>query len=158
MQSLRLKLRLLLSNAYRQHPVLLTVSMPVRAFASDDMHGKSPRHVDSTSRRLAANFLPFSGEKAIRDITAPQLVSMVRAIQDRGARDIAKRALERLGKFFALRWRTASLSATPRRTSVQQMFFGRPLKPTMRDRSERAPAPASANPDLPRPACHSYRH
>jgi hypothetical protein len=60
-------------------------------------HGKSPRHVDSTKRRLATNVLPFLGDKLVSEITAPQLVAMVKAIQDRGARDIAKRALETTG-------------------------------------------------------------
>ena len=63
-------------------------------------NGKSARHVDSTSRRLAANILPFLGDKLVTEITAPQLVAMVKAIQDRGARDIAKRALETTGQIF----------------------------------------------------------
>ncbi len=63
-------------------------------------HGKSVRHVDSTERRLATNILPFLGDKLVNEITAPQLVTMVKAIQDRGARDIAKRALETAGQIF----------------------------------------------------------
>ena len=63
-------------------------------------HGKSLRHVDSTKRRLVANILPSLGEKPIREITAPHLVAMVQTIQERGARDIAKRALETTGQIF----------------------------------------------------------
>jgi integrase len=63
-------------------------------------YGKSSRHVDSTKRRIATNILPFLGDKLVTEITAPNLVAMVKAIQDRGARDIAKRALETTGQIF----------------------------------------------------------
>lgn len=55
---------------------------------------KSVRHVDSTRRRLDANILPSLGKLAINEIIAPDIVAMVRTIEARGARDIAKRALE----------------------------------------------------------------
>ena len=63
-------------------------------------HGKSLRYVDSTSRRLDTNILPLLGDKLVTEITAPHLVGMVKVIQDRGARDIAKRALETTGQIF----------------------------------------------------------
>jgi integrase len=63
-------------------------------------HGKSARHVDSTARRIQTNILPFLGDKLVTEITAPHLVGMVKVIQDRGARDIAKRALETTGQIF----------------------------------------------------------
>ena len=62
--------------------------------------GKSPRHVDSTKRRLASNILPSLGALQTADIEAPDVVTMVRAIEARGARDIAKRALETTGQIF----------------------------------------------------------
>jgi integrase len=62
--------------------------------------GKSPRHVDQTRRRLAANILPSLGSMQTDQITAPDVVAMVRAIEARGARDIAKRALETTGQIF----------------------------------------------------------
>ena len=61
---------------------------------------KSPRHVDATRRRLAANILPSLGLRPIADIEAPELVGMVRLIDKRGARDIAKRAFETTGQVF----------------------------------------------------------
>jgi hypothetical protein len=54
---------------------------------------KSPRHVDSVRRRMAADISPCLGPRPIAEIEAPELVAMANAIQDRGARDIAKRAL-----------------------------------------------------------------
>lgn len=61
---------------------------------------KSPRHVDSTQRRLASNILPTLGGLQMDDIEAPQIVAMVRAVESRGARDVAKRALETTGQIF----------------------------------------------------------
>ena len=62
--------------------------------------GKSSRHVDSVRRRMAADILPCLGARPIAEIEAPELVAMANAIQDRGARDIAKRALETVGQVF----------------------------------------------------------
>jgi integrase len=62
--------------------------------------GKSSRHVDSTRRRLNANILPNVGALQITDIHAPDMVAMVRAIETRGAREVAKRALETCGQIF----------------------------------------------------------
>jgi integrase len=62
--------------------------------------GKSPRHVDSTRRRLDSNILPSLGSLQITQIEAPDVVAMVRTIEARGARDIAKRAMETTGQIF----------------------------------------------------------
>ena len=61
---------------------------------------KSPRHVDATKRRIATNILPSLGARPISEIEAPELVAMVRLIDKRGARDIAKRAFETTGQVF----------------------------------------------------------
>jgi integrase len=62
--------------------------------------GKSIRHVDSTRRRLAANIFPSLGARPIAEIEAPEIAAMVRLIESRGARDIAKRAMETTGQVF----------------------------------------------------------
>jgi integrase len=62
--------------------------------------GKSPRHVDSTRRRLDSNILPSLGTLQISQIQAPDVVTMVRTIEARGARDVAKRAMETTGQIF----------------------------------------------------------
>jgi integrase len=61
---------------------------------------KSLRHVDSTRRRLKANILPTLRALPMGDIQAPDVVTMVRAVESRGARDAAKRALETTGQIF----------------------------------------------------------
>jgi integrase len=62
--------------------------------------GKSPRHVDSTRRRLDSNILPSLGAYQITEIQAPDIVAMLRVIEARGARDVAKRAMETTGQIF----------------------------------------------------------
>jgi integrase len=62
--------------------------------------GKSPRHVEYTRRRMEMDILPVLGARPIAQIEAPELVAMTKAIEDRGARDIAKRALETAGQVF----------------------------------------------------------
>jgi integrase len=62
--------------------------------------GKSERHADTTSRRLEANVYPLLGTRPIAEIEAPDLVAMVKAIETRGASDLAKRALETCGQIF----------------------------------------------------------
>jgi integrase len=62
--------------------------------------GKSTRHVDYVKRRLEADILPRIGARPIAEIEAPELVALAKAIERRGARDIAKRALETAGQVF----------------------------------------------------------
>ena len=45
---------------------------------------KSPRHVDSTERRLMSNILPTLGSRQMNEIQTPDIVTMVRAIQGVG--------------------------------------------------------------------------
>ena len=61
---------------------------------------KSAQHVDATRRRLEANVYPLLGSRPIGEIEAPELVTMVKAIESRGVGDLAKRALETVGQIF----------------------------------------------------------
>jgi hypothetical protein len=63
-------------------------------------NGKSPRHVEYVKRRMEADILPCLGMRPVSEIEAPELVAMTKAIEQRGARDIAKRALETVGQVF----------------------------------------------------------
>jgi integrase len=62
--------------------------------------GNSTHHVKATWSRLESNVFPAIGGVAITEIEAPAIVRMVKAIQDRGKLDIAKRALETTGQVF----------------------------------------------------------
>ena len=61
---------------------------------------KSARHVDSVRRHMAADILPALGSRPIGAIEAPEVVAMTKAIEQRGAHDIAKRALQMTGQVF----------------------------------------------------------
>lgn len=62
--------------------------------------GKSVRHVDSVRRRIASDILPVIGSRPIQAIEAPEVVALTKAIDQRGAHDIAKRCLETTGQIF----------------------------------------------------------
>jgi integrase len=62
--------------------------------------GNGAHHVKATWSRLEANVFPGIGDRLITEIEAPEIVEMVKAIQDRGKLDIAKRALETTGQIF----------------------------------------------------------
>lgn len=61
---------------------------------------RSDNHVASVMRRLEADVFPAIGGRPISEIEAPELVRMVKAIEARGALDIAKRALQTTGQVF----------------------------------------------------------
>jgi integrase len=51
-------------------------------------------------RRLEADIFPAVGARPVAEIEAPELVRMAKAIEKRGALDIAKRALQTCGQVF----------------------------------------------------------
>ncbi len=61
---------------------------------------KSPRHADYVLRRLEADVFPALGARPLASITAPQLLAMAKAIEARGAVDIAKRSLQTCGQIM----------------------------------------------------------
>jgi integrase len=61
---------------------------------------KTPRHAGYVWRRMEANVLPRLGSSPISEIRAPDIVAMVKAVDERGAGDIAKRILETTGQVF----------------------------------------------------------
>ncbi|MDI1267804.1 MAG: tyrosine-type recombinase/integrase [Polaromonas sp.] len=61
---------------------------------------KSPRHADYVMRRLEADVFPALGARPVASVTAPQLLAMAKAIEVRGAVDIAKRSLQTCGQIM----------------------------------------------------------
>lgn len=61
---------------------------------------RSPRHADYVIRRLEADVFPLIGSRPVSEIQAPELVKMMKAIQRRGALDIAKRCYQMTGQVF----------------------------------------------------------
>ena len=62
--------------------------------------GKSERHAVTTKTRLEDNVFPTLGARPIQAIEAPELVAMVKAIEKRGALDVARRAFQTTGQIF----------------------------------------------------------
>ena len=62
--------------------------------------GRTERHALTVLRRLESDVFPGLGGRPIADITSPQLIALVRAIEKRGALDLSKRALQTCGQIF----------------------------------------------------------
>ena len=60
--------------------------------------GKSPRHADYAIKRLQADAFPVLGSRPIASITAKDLTQMAKAVQARGAVDLAHRLLQMAGQ------------------------------------------------------------
>ena len=61
---------------------------------------KSPRHADYVLRRLEADVFPAFGGRPMASVTVPALLAMAKAIEARGAVDIAKRSLQTCGQIM----------------------------------------------------------
>lgn len=59
-----------------------------------------PSHTTDVRRRLERNLFPELGPRPIAEITAPELLSAVRKIEDRGAHDLAHRVLQVASQVF----------------------------------------------------------
>jgi integrase len=60
----------------------------------------TPNHTKSVITRLEADVFPHIGHRPIADITAVELLSVIRLIEKRGAIDIAHRAKQTCGQIF----------------------------------------------------------
>ncbi len=60
----------------------------------------STSHVDQTMRRLIADVFPMIGTRPMMNIEAPEMVMMAKAIESRGATDVAKRSLQTCSQIF----------------------------------------------------------
>jgi integrase len=63
-------------------------------------HGKCQRHADYMARRMEADILPRLGPRQIDEIQPPDIVAMIQAIEERGATDVARRALQSTNQIF----------------------------------------------------------
>jgi integrase len=62
--------------------------------------GWTIRHADYVLKRLEADIFPALGFKPIHEISAPELLVALRAVENRGAIDIAHRLLQTTGQIF----------------------------------------------------------
>jgi len=59
-----------------------------------------PSHASRIIRRLERDIFPWIGKAAVADLTPPQVLEVVRRIEDRGALETAHRALQNCGQVF----------------------------------------------------------
>lgn len=62
--------------------------------------GWTPRYTEYMRKRLEIDLFPKLGDRPIKDINAPELLSVVRIIEKRGALELANRALGYAGQIF----------------------------------------------------------
>ena len=60
----------------------------------------APSHADKIIQRLERDIFPWVGGRAIAEIKAPELLTCLRRIEDRGALETAHRALQNCGQVF----------------------------------------------------------
>lgn len=87
-----------------KHEQILKTDNSFKKIAHEWHHNQieswTPHHAKTIMRRLEADIFPFIGDIPINEITAPQLLDILRKIEKRGALDIAKRAKQTTGQIF----------------------------------------------------------
>ncbi|MGA7244317.1 MAG: tyrosine-type recombinase/integrase [Terracidiphilus sp.] len=64
-------------------------------------HGREARYVEQQEARLKANILPALGARPVEGIEAPDVVAMAKAVERRGAIDLAYRSIQVAQKIFS---------------------------------------------------------
>lgn len=59
-----------------------------------------PTHAQRVWSRLERDVFPFLGQRMIHEITPPEVLEMIRKIEERGALDISRRAKQAVGQIF----------------------------------------------------------
>lgn len=62
--------------------------------------GWAQSHADKIIQRLEKDIFPWLGSRPILEIAAPELLTVIRRIEERGAKDTAHRALQNCGQVF----------------------------------------------------------
>ena len=76
---------------------------------------------------MASDILPALGSRPIDAIKVPEVVAMTKAIEQRGAHDIAKHALETMGQVFRYAIAHGFAKRNPRRSNEAERHpQGRP--------------------------------
>ena len=74
---------------------------------------RTERHAGYVLRRLEADVFPAIGKKPIATVRPRDVIAVARAIEKRGALDIAKRALETIGQVFRYAIQTERVDTNP---------------------------------------------
>lgn len=88
------------NKAARQFAVENSFASAARRWWQSWRAARTSHHADYVLRRLEADVFPAIGNRPVSEIEAPDLVRMAKAIEARGAVDIAKRALQTCSQIF----------------------------------------------------------
>ena len=77
-----------------------TFEMVAREWWSKQASGWSDTHLRNITQRMEKNIFPWIGARPIAEINAPELLTVLRRIEARGAAETAHRALENCGQIF----------------------------------------------------------
>jgi hypothetical protein len=69
-------------------------------------HGRSERHAGYAWRRLEADVFPAIGHLPVRSVTPKHITQMAKAVEARGAQDLARRVMQMSGRSCATPWPT----------------------------------------------------
>lgn len=96
---------------------LVSAENSFEAIAREWMAAKSagwtPRYTGFLNKRLENDLFPKLGSRPIRDITAPELLSVVRLIEKRGALELANRAMQYCSQIFMYGIATGRVDRNP---------------------------------------------
>lgn len=70
-------------------------------------------HASKIEQRLKKDILPWLGRRPVKEITAPEILSVVRRIEARGAGDTAHRALQNIGQIMRFAIATGRAERNP---------------------------------------------
>ena len=82
---------------------------------NNEKDGWKEDHANNVWRTLEVDVLPYLGSRPITGITSGELLDVVRAVESRGALDVASRILQRCGAVFRFAIQTDRLAYNPAR-------------------------------------------
>jgi integrase len=71
-----------------------------RAWHTNRVEGLNPAHAKRVINRMERDVFPALGERPIAEITAPEILDVIRVVEARGALDISRRLKQGIGQVF----------------------------------------------------------
>lgn len=87
---------------------------------------KDPTHVDRVKGRMERDALPVIGDRAIDSIAAPEILAMVRKVEERGALDIARRLRQTCDQVYRYAFASGMVTVNPASTALVDAMRPRP--------------------------------
>lgn len=78
----------------------ITLETAARAWHQNRMDSLEPSHASRILARLGRDVFPVLGQKALKDITAADVLAMLRIVEARGALDVSRRIKQHVSQIF----------------------------------------------------------